>query len=75
MNSTGVTFRSPYGSTFQNLVPVSWFSIQAIYQPDFTQTGLSFETRNLLLRCLFIIAQIFYSYFVTTHTLRENCEV
>jgi hypothetical protein len=59
MNSIGVTFRSPYGSLFQILVPVSWFSIQANYYSDFTQTRFSFETRNLLLKCLDIIAHLF----------------
>ena len=59
MNSTGVTSRSPYGSLFLDLMPVSWFSIQAIYQPDFTQTGILFETRDLLLKCLLIIAHLF----------------
>jgi hypothetical protein len=74
MNSIGVTFRSPYGSLFQNLVPVSWFSIQAIYYPDFTQTRISFETRNLLLKCLSIIAHLFAIWTVSPQRVRSNVE-
>jgi len=66
MNATSVRnlrvapFRSPYNRTFQSFVPVSWLSTQAISQPDFTQTGILFETRNLLLKYKYIIAQMFF---------------
>ena len=58
MNSTDMTFHSPYGSLFKDWLPVSWFSKQTIYQPDITQPGILFETRNLLLKYQFIPAHL-----------------